>query len=97
MKKITKIEREIFQFGIYLSVFLTLAFILILTPNYSYIDNFITYLMGVFSILLLLQMAYVEKLIKDKKTKDNFEKRLGNTICPNCKHKWDIYIGDIKE
>lgn len=67
MKQISKIKAEILQFFIYLFTFLFLGFVLIINRNYSHIDNFITYLMGVFSILLLLQLSYVEKLIKEKK------------------------------
>ena len=67
MKKLNKIQLEIGQFGIYFTTFIILSIIILTLPNYSHIDNFITYIMGVFSILLLLQMAYIEKLLKDKK------------------------------
>lgn len=70
-KKLSKIKAEVLEFFIYFGVFNFLGILLILTPTRSYVDNFITYIMGVFSVLLLLQMAYIEKLIKDKKKKEN--------------------------
>lgn len=67
--KISQIQAEILQFLIYFSVFLTFGFLLIFTPE-SHVDNLMTYIMGVFSVLLLLQLAYVEKLLKEKRKQD---------------------------